>query len=73
MKKITVIKKTGATFTPIPLADYLSNKLMRYCDNLSNKIVVDPACGDGSLLVSNFPSINILFFFFLYKDFYLAC
>lgn len=51
-KNITTIKETGATFTPPKLANYLSNKLINYCGDLSNKIVVDPACGDGSLLIS---------------------
>lgn len=52
MKDFSVIKKTGATFTPSRLAGYLSSKLMSYCGDLSNKIVVDPACGEGSLLIS---------------------
>lgn len=34
------------------MADYLSNKLIGYYGDLSNKIVLDPACGDGSLLIS---------------------
>ena len=52
MKDFSVIKKTGATFTPSRLAGFLSSKLMSYCGDLSNKIVVDPACGEGSLLIS---------------------
>lgn len=52
MKDISITKKTGATFTPSKLANYLSNKLIGYYGDLSNKIVVDPACGDGSLLIS---------------------
>ncbi|MCQ2209047.1 MAG: N-6 DNA methylase [Paludibacteraceae bacterium] len=52
MKDISIIKKTGATFTPSKLANYLSNKLIDYYGDLSNKIVLDPACGDGSLLIS---------------------
>ncbi len=52
MKDISITKKTGATFTPSKLADYLSNKLIGYYGDLSNKIVLDPACGDGSLLIS---------------------
>lgn len=52
MKDISITKKTGATFTPPKLANYLSNKLIGYYGNLSNKIVLDPACGDGSLLIS---------------------
>lgn len=34
------------------MADYLSNKLIGYYGDLSNKIVLNPACGDGSLLIS---------------------
>lgn len=52
MKSISITKKTGATFTPSKLANYLSNKLIGYYGDMSNKIVVDPACGDGSLLIS---------------------
>lgn len=52
VKNISITKKTGATFTPVKLANYLSKKLISYCGDMSNKIVVDPACGDGSLLVS---------------------
>lgn len=52
MKDIPIVKKTGATFTPSKLANYLSNKLIGYYGDLSNKIIVDPACGDGSLLIS---------------------
>ena len=52
MKNISITKKTGATFTPSKLANYLSTKLISYYGDLSNKIVVDPACGDGSLLIS---------------------
>lgn len=52
MKSISITKKTGATFTPSKLANYLSNKLIGYYGDLSNKIIVDPACGDGSLLIS---------------------
>lgn len=52
MKNISITKKTGATFTPSKLANYLSNKLIGYYGDLSNKIVVDPACGNGSLLIS---------------------
>lgn len=45
------IKQTGATFTPKGLADFLAEKLLAYqCkDNLQ---VLDPACGDGALLVA---------------------
>ncbi len=51
-KGISITKKTGATFTPTKLANYLSNKLINYYGDMTDKIVVDPACGDGSLLIS---------------------
>jgi methylase of polypeptide subunit release factors len=45
------IKNTGATFTPKELANYLSNKLLLY--NQGQKFnVLDPACGEGELLVA---------------------
>jgi len=49
--KIDNIKQTGATFTPKELANYLAEKLFEYHtgDNLK---VLDPACGDGALLMA---------------------
>ncbi len=49
---ISTTKKTGATFTPPQLADFLSKKIISYCGDLSQKIILDPACGDGALLLS---------------------
>lgn len=46
------IKHTGATFTPKRLADFLSNKLLSYLKKDNNIKVLDPACGDGELLLS---------------------
>ncbi|MEO6358142.1 MAG: N-6 DNA methylase, partial [Ferruginibacter sp.] len=45
------IKNTGATFTPKMLADFLANKLVAYVNKGSQK-VLDPACGEGELLVA---------------------
>lgn len=45
------IKETGATFTPIDLANFLSEKLLSYQDNDDLK-VLDPSCGDGALLMA---------------------
>jgi len=45
------IKHTGATFTPKELADYLSVKILTYLGTGKIKIL-DPACGEGELLVS---------------------
>lgn len=57
------IKHTGATFTPRELADYLSGKIMTHLGTGKIK-VLDPACGDGELLVSigkKLSSVNIEF------------
>ena len=56
-------KNTGATFTPKELADYLSNKIITHLGK--GKVnVLDPACGEGELLVSigqQFSNVNIDF------------
>lgn len=46
------IKKSGATFTPIELANFLAKKLLHLVekDNKEQITVLDPACGDGALL-----------------------
>lgn len=51
MKAIELIKNTGATFTPKGLADYLTSQILSYVDS-KEVIVLDPACGDGELLLS---------------------
>lgn len=45
------IKQTGATFTPKNFANYLSEKLINYHKGTNLK-VLDPACGDGALLMA---------------------
>lgn len=45
------IKHTGSTFTPEGLANYLADKILRYSKS-RNVRVLDPACGDGELLVA---------------------
>jgi type I restriction-modification system DNA methylase subunit len=53
-KKLEVkelIKSTGATFTPKGLADYLSGRILSHI-NKQNITILDPACGDGELLLS---------------------
>jgi len=49
--EIDHIKQTGATFTPKKLANYLAEKLFAY-NNGDNLKVLDPACGDGALLMA---------------------
>ncbi|MCY7355957.1 MAG: N-6 DNA methylase [Rudanella sp.] len=52
MRKVEEIKKTGATFTPRPLADFLSSRIMAQLSSDQCLSVLDPACGDGELLLS---------------------
>jgi tRNA1(Val) A37 N6-methylase TrmN6 len=51
------IKNSGATFTPSALADFLSDKILKYA-NAKGSVIFDPACGDGALLVSIAGKIN---------------
>jgi adenine-specific DNA-methyltransferase len=51
MEAKELIKNTGATFTPKGLADYLTGRILSYIDK-DYINVLDPACGDGELLVS---------------------
>ncbi|NHC48054.1 N-6 DNA methylase [Cytophagaceae bacterium 50A-KIRBA] len=51
MKTKELIKSTGATFTPKGLADYLTSRILSYVDR-EDVSVLDPACGDGELLLS---------------------
>ena len=46
------IKQTGATFTPSGLANYLAEKLIKHIDVKGIIKVLDPACGDGELLLA---------------------
>ena len=46
------IKQTGATFTPLDLADYLAEKLLNLIDLKGQIKVLDPACGEGELLLA---------------------
>lgn len=50
--KVSAIKKNGATFTPRELAMFLATKLMTFAESEGKDriSVLDPACGDGSLL-----------------------
>lgn len=45
-------KITGATFTPTKLADFLSSKLIQHIECQDSLEILDPACGDGELLIS---------------------
>ena len=58
------IKNSGATFTPTALADFLSDKILRYFDVCPDKCtILDPACGDGALLTSIANKIDNTFAF----------
>lgn len=46
------IKHTGATFTPKGLAEYLADKLLIHIKADDEIKVLDPACGDGELLLA---------------------
>lgn len=60
MKKNSIRKKTGATFTPPILADFLADKMLHYYKDLTeNTCVLDPACGDGVLLSSMYCKAHI--------------
>ena len=45
------IKKTGATFTPKGLSVFLAERIARHCKS-TPQIVLDPACGEGELLIA---------------------
>lgn len=49
---VSKVKKIGATFTPKDLAMFLATKLITLAktEGKTNLSVLDPACGDGSLL-----------------------
>jgi adenine-specific DNA-methyltransferase len=51
------IKNTGATFTPKELSDFLAEKLTSYAVD-SNLMVLDPACGEGELLMAMGDKLN---------------
>ncbi|MCH4828766.1 MULTISPECIES: Eco57I restriction-modification methylase domain-containing protein [Flavobacterium] len=45
------IKNTGATFTPKELAVFLAERIASYAQPKNNR-VLDPACGEGELLIA---------------------
>jgi adenine-specific DNA-methyltransferase len=45
------IKNTGATFTPKELAVFLAERIAFYAQSKNNR-VLDPACGEGELLIA---------------------
>jgi len=60
MKIVNDQKKTGATFTPPALADFLADRMLHYYQGVNeNTCVLDPACGDGVLLLSMYEKAHI--------------
>jgi len=51
---LVTIKNSGATFTPIELADFLASKILDELnlEQVSSCSILDPACGEGELLNS---------------------
>ena len=45
------IKNTGATFTPMELSVFLASRIASYI-GIDTQIVLDPACGEGELLIA---------------------
>ena len=46
-----LIKSMGATFTPRGLAGYVADRILAH-DDKKEVVVLDPACGDGELLLA---------------------
>lgn len=46
------IKHTGATFTPLGLAEYLAEKVLKYVEVKGKVEIFDPACGEAELLLA---------------------
>lgn len=60
MKKVNNKKKTGATFTPSALADFLADKMLHYFTHVNeDTCILDPACGDGALLSSMYKKTHV--------------
>ncbi len=57
MQEVNLIKETGATFTPEGLANFLSQRILSH-SKVKNPLIIDPACGDGALLVSISNQLN---------------
>uniref|UniRef100_UPI00261E9137 HsdM family class I SAM-dependent methyltransferase n=1 Tax=Fluviicola sp. TaxID=1917219 RepID=UPI00261E9137 len=57
MRSKEEIKETGATFTPLGLANYLADLMTPFL-NTENPIILDPACGDGALIQAMHQSLR---------------
>lgn len=60
-KNISERKATGSHFTPTDLAKFVASRIIRNIDfcSIENLKVLDPACGDGELLVAFIENIPI--------------
>jgi len=45
-------KLMGVTYTPLELADFVSSRIYKHIESKRKLRVLDPACGDGELLLS---------------------
>jgi len=44
-------KLMGVTYTPLELADFVSSRIYKHIESKRKLRVLDPACGDGELLL----------------------
>jgi len=62
-------KKNGVVYTPSAMADYLANEMFRYKqnDNCGIVRVLDPAVGQGELLIAIIKAIKQKLFYLIQK------
>lgn len=47
-------KKNGVVYTPVEMADYVANQMVKYkpLENSSEVSILDPSIGEGELVIS---------------------